>query len=91
MLNYLTDADAAAFLRRCAGALDAGGAIVVKESVARDGRGFYADADEASVTRTEEHFRACFEAAGLVVVGAAPQKELPRAVFPVRMWALRAA
>ena len=48
-------------------------------------------ADEASVTRTEEHFRTCFEAAGLVVIGAAPQKELPRAVFPVRMWGLRAA
>ena len=89
-LNYLTDDDVAAFLRRAAAALEPGGAVVVKESVAREGRGFYADAGEASITRTDAHFREIFERAGLAVVAAAPQPELPQAVFPVTMWALRA-
>ena len=89
-LNYLTDDDVAAFLRRAAAALEPGGAVVVKESVAREGRGFYADASEASITRTDAHFREIFERAGLAVAAAAPQPELPQAVFPVTMWALRA-
>ena len=89
-LNYLTDDDVAAFLRRAAAALEPGGAVVVKESVAREGRGFYADASEASITRTDAHFREIFERAGLAVAAAAPQPELPKAVFPVTMWALRA-
>ena len=62
-LNYLTDDDVAAFLRRAAAALEPGGAVVVKESVAREGRGFYADASEASITRTDAHFREIFERA----------------------------
>ena len=58
--------------------------------MAREGRGFYADAGEASITRTDAHFREIFERAGLAVAAAAPQPELPQAVFPVTMWALRA-
>ena len=87
--NYLTDEDLAAFLRRCASALAPGGAVVLKESVAREGTGFYVDRSDSSITRTDAQFRAVFAAAGLRLVREAETPELPREIFPVRMFALR--
>ncbi|KAL1510463.1 hypothetical protein AB1Y20_006770 [Prymnesium parvum] len=90
VLNYLTDADLVAFFRRCAAALAPSGCIVVKESCSRDQNGFYVDRSDNSITRTAPHFRRCFEAAQLQIVAEETQPHLPREVFPVQMWALRA-
>ena len=88
VLNYLTDADLTAFLRRCADALAPNGRIVVKESVSRPANGFYVDRSDASITRTDAHFRDVFERAGLRVAHSRMQPGLPRAIFPVFMYAL---
>ena len=89
VLNYLIDDDVVRFLQRCVLALAPHGWFVVKESVARDASGFYVDRADASITRTDAHFRELFKAAGLKVERTEMQPNLPRAVFPVRMYALR--
>jgi len=89
VLNYLTDADLVAFLRRCAAALNPAGYIVIKESVARPEHGFYVDRADSSITRTDGHFRRIFEEAGLQVAQQQVQPDFPREVFPVHMFALR--
>ena len=91
VLLYLTDDDLVDFLRRAARGLQAGGAVVVKESVAKEGRGWYADASDASVTRSDAHFRRLFERAGLEVTRCAAQPGLPRGVYAVKMYALAPA
>ena len=55
---------------------------------ARAANGFYVDRSDASITRTEEHFRAIFARAGLRVVLRQMQPGMPRAIFPVCMFAL---
>ena len=89
VLNYVTDADVVSFLRTAAAALQPAAVVVVKESVAREETGFFADVSECSITRTELHFRALFAEAGLEVVAAQLQPGMPRGLFAVRMFALR--
>jgi len=91
VLNYLTDVDLEGFLRRCGGALLPNGCVLVKESVSREGNGFYVDRSDASITRTDTHFRRIFSAAGLRVVHCEMQPGLPRIIFPVCMYVLRPA
>ena len=79
------------FLSRSARALQPGGWFIVKESVAREANGFYVDRSDASITRTDRHFRRLFDAAGLRVAHAEMQPGLPRVVFPVCMYGLRPA
>jgi len=88
VLNYLTDADASATLRRCAVALAPSGRVIVKESLSRDVHGTAVDAKDASVTRTDAHFRRIFAEAGLAVAHTKMQPNLPRAVYPVCMYVL---
>lgn len=91
VLIFLTDDDLVSFLSRCARALQPGGWVIVKESVAREANGFYVDRSDASITRTDRHFRRLFDAAGLRVAHAEMQPGLPRVVFPVCMYGLRPA
>lgn len=91
VLIFLTDDDLVSFLSRCARALQPGGWIIVKESIAREANGFYVDRTDASITRTDRHFRRLFDAAGLRVAHAEMQPGLPRVVFPVCMYGLRPA
>ena len=66
--NYLTDDDLIGVLRRCAVSLAGASArLVVKESISRDENGFFVDRSDASITRTDAHFRALFSAATLRV------------------------
>lgn len=88
VLLYLTDDDTISFLRRAASSLSRNGYIVVKESVAKAGRGWYADVADGSLTRTHAHFEALFEQAGLVVARSTPQGELPKEIYAVTMYAL---
>ena len=89
VLNYVTDAGVLGFLRRAAAALQPAGVLLVKESVAREEGGFFADVAECSITRTEAHFRALFAEAGLEVAAAQLQPGMPRGTFAVRTFALR--
>ena len=66
---------------------DGDGAWTLDDLGAANG-GFYVDRSDASITRTDGHFRRIFGAAGLRVVHCEAQRGLPRAVFPVRMYAL---
>ena len=91
VLIFLTDDDLVSFLSRCARALQPGGWILAKESVAREANGIYVDRSDASITRTDRHFRRLFDAAGLRVAHAEMQPGLPRVVFPVCMYGLRPA
>ena len=62
---------------------------MIKESVAREERGFYVDRTDSSITRTDRHFRQIFADAGLYLVLDAEQPGMPREIFPVHMFALR--
>ena len=87
VLNYLTDADLAAFLRRVAASLMPDGLVVVKESVSKECNGFYVDRSDSSITRTDGHFRRLFADAGLRVVACRKQRGMPRGTFAVWMYA----
>ena len=91
VLNYLTDGDLCAFLGRCAAALAPDGRLVVKESVAKPASGFYVDRSDASITRTDAHFRDLFARAGLRLVLSRAQPGMPRGVYQVMMYVLAPA
>ena len=60
-----------------------------QESVARAETGNYADSSDGSLTRTDAQFRAIFDHAGLCLLHARAQGQLPAHVFAVQMYALR--
>merc|ERR1711916_256125 len=84
---YLTDSDLAAFLSHCKAHLNDGGIIFFKENCS-NGDEFTVDKDDSSLTRSDKHYKQCFEAAGVSVVGEVGQKEWPSDLFPVTMYAL---
>ena len=88
VLLYLTDADLVDFLRRCTTTLLPLGRVIVKESVSNAARGFYVDRTDASITRTDAHFRRLFAEAGLRVAYEEMQPGMPVGVYPVCMWSL---
>ncbi|KAF3157731.1 Alpha N-terminal protein methyltransferase 1 [Orbilia oligospora] len=89
-LNHLTDTDLTSYLLRCSKALTPGGLIFVKENNSNNFEDVF-DAEDSSVTRTDENFRRIFGEAGLVVVKSELQRGFPERLhlFPVRMYALR--
>lgn len=84
---YLTDADFVAFMEQCVKALKQGGAIVLKDNVARSG--FLVDKVDSSVMRSDRYMRSLFDQAGVQVVKHAKQTDFPKDIYPVRMYALR--
>ena len=86
-LLYLTDDDLCAFLRRCAAAVKPGGVIVVKENVCEEG--FIVDKDDASITRSHLYYQQLFQRAGLALAHTALQRNFPKGLFKVRMYALK--
>ncbi|KAG8459832.1 hypothetical protein KFE25_014395 [Diacronema lutheri] len=93
VLNYLTDDDLVAFLRRAAAALapaivGRGALIVVKETHVRHGTAQWVDEEDASLCRSQEQFEALFARAGLEVRAHELEHGMPAAMLPVRMWAL---
>lgn len=92
VLNYLTDEDCVALLRRAASALaPADGVLVVKETHVRAGSDDLLDRGDASICRAEAHFERLFAEAGLAIRSSALDSGLPRELLPVRMWALNPA
>jgi protein N-terminal methyltransferase len=85
---YLTDEDAISFLNRCAAALKPGGVIFIKENVCA--QGFIVDSEDASVTRSHAYNVELFtKRAGLKLAHTALQKDFPKQLFKVRMYALK--
>jgi len=89
-LGHLTDKQLVDYLRRCKEVLTCDGWIVVKENVSRhaEGKDVYDELD-SSVTRTNEKFQQLFKEAGLRLVKTEVQKGFPKALYPVRLYALR--
>jgi hypothetical protein len=82
-------ADATAFLKRCAAALKPGGAILIKENVCASG--FEVDTADASVTRSHAYNSQLYtQGTGLRLAHTALQRDFPRQLFKVRMYALKA-
>ncbi|KAK4095708.1 hypothetical protein N658DRAFT_502430 [Parathielavia hyrcaniae] len=93
-VGYLTDKELVRYLQRCREALDpSAGVIVIKENTSTSGCDLF-DGTDSSVTREDDKFRHLFQQAGLRVVRTDTQKgfpsSLPRKLFPVRMYALKA-
>eukprot|EP00742_Colponemidia_sp_Colp-10_P004079 GILJ01004353.1.p1 GENE.GILJ01004353.1~~GILJ01004353.1.p1 ORF type:complete len:228 (+),score=37.00 GILJ01004353.1:61-744(+) len=88
VLSHLTDAHLVDFLQRCRRNLRPHGMIFVKENVTSSG-GPLVDREDYSVTRDAAQFHAIFAAAGLRVLHEDFQRNFPKKLFPVKMWALR--
>lgn len=95
-LGHLTDAQLVVYLERCkeglvkpetASEISPNSYIVVKENMAPL-EDIYDDED-SSVTRSDDHWRALFQKAGLKIVATEVQRGFPKELFPVRMYALR--
>lgn len=86
-LLYLTDDDAVAFFQRCMDNLKPGGLIFVKENVCQEG--FIVDKDDASLTRSHQYMVDLFSRSGLYLMHTALQKNFPKGLFKVRMYALK--
>ncbi|KAF2741974.1 hypothetical protein M011DRAFT_413478 [Sporormia fimetaria CBS 119925] len=97
-LGHLTDAQLVAYLVRCRDGLRRGDVgepnknayIVVKENLSTDiWQKDIFDAEDSSVTRSDEKFRKLFKEADLTLVDTELQKGFPKELFPVRVYALR--
>ena len=86
-IMYLTDEDAISFLTRCGRSMRAQGVIFLKENVCDSG--FIVDSDDCSITRSHAYFVELFRKAGLRVSHTSLQKNFPKQLFKVRMYALR--
>jgi protein N-terminal methyltransferase len=87
VLLYLTDSDLIAFLQRCKQALTAEGIIIVKENCTLQG-GFVFDKCDTSITRSLNHLKLIFQASGLTILKEELQRNFPRELLPVKMFAL---
>jgi protein N-terminal methyltransferase len=85
-LMYLTDNDAIEFLKRCKATMRKRGRIFLKENVC-DG-GFIVDSDDCSITRSHAYFIELFRSAGVKLEHTSIQKNFPKQLFKVRMYAL---
>ena len=86
-LLYLTDADAISFFQRCQAGLKPGGLIIVKENICQDG--FVVDKDDSSLSRSNAYMLQLFEAAGMQVLYNVQQRNFPKELYKVRMYALQ--
>ncbi|ODV82294.1 uncharacterized protein CANTADRAFT_19862 [Suhomyces tanzawaensis NRRL Y-17324] len=89
-VGQLPDHELVQFWIRCREALIEGGVgtLMVKENIAPVEDVF--DETDLSVTRTDEKFRQLFQAAGFKLIASDVQKGLPKELFPVRMYCLKA-
>ena len=74
-------------MQRAMAALKPGGALVVKENGCS--KGFVVDDEDRSLTRSPVYMRSLFARAGAACVKEARQRDFPRDLFAVKMFALR--
>jgi len=87
VIGHLTDDDFVAFFTRCRRGLKPGGVICLKENVCKDG--FVVDKDDSSVTRSDVYLQGLFKTAGMEMLAMTFQKDFPKELFAVRMFAVR--
>ncbi|XP_063233910.1 N-terminal Xaa-Pro-Lys N-methyltransferase 1-B isoform X1 [Bacillus rossius redtenbacheri] len=90
VLGHLTDDHLIQFFKACIGGLRSGGVVVVKENVTSSGR-VEVDAEDSSVTRPPALLLELLGRAGLRCLREQRQTGFPAGLYPVKMYALRAA
>ncbi|KEY65257.1 hypothetical protein S7711_01775 [Stachybotrys chartarum IBT 7711] len=93
-VGHLTDEQLVHFLEICKGVLRPDtGVIVVKENLATGGQDVY-DGVDSSVTRQDSKYESIFKRAGLRIIKAEVQRDMPQTptltLYPVKMYALKA-
>lgn len=87
VLGHLTDEDLVAFFRRCKLGLRENGIICIKENIASSEIDF--DTTDSSFTRSRELLLELFNKAGLRILKEERQRNLPKELYDVRMYALQ--
>lgn len=89
-VGQLPDDELVEFWIKCRNALieNGVGTMIVKENISPIEDIF--DETDSSVTRTDEKFRHLFKQAGFKLIASDIQKGLPKELFPVRMYCLKA-
>eukprot|EP00899_Mesostigma_viride_P004956 jgi/Mesvir1/14461/Mv05172-RA.2 len=77
------------FCKPLQGGLKEGGMIIMKENNAKEG--FIVDKDDSSITRSDAYFRDLFKQTPLKLVRSKVQRDFPKNLFTVRMYALQPA
>ncbi|XP_021845343.1 alpha N-terminal protein methyltransferase 1 isoform X2 [Spinacia oleracea] len=85
-IGHLTDDDFISFFKTAKAGLKPGGFFIVKENTARNG--FVLDKQDCSITRSDLYFKELFRRCGLHLYKVKDQKEFPRELFQVKMYAL---
>ncbi|XP_057971082.1 alpha N-terminal protein methyltransferase 1 [Malania oleifera] len=85
-IGQLADDDFVSFFKRAKAGLKPGGFFVLKENIARTG--FVLDKEDRSITRSDTYFKELFSRCGLHLYKSKDQKEFPKELFAVNMYAL---
>lgn len=88
VLGQLMDIHLIEFLKRCGVGLKTNGMIVVKENITSSGK-VERDEIDSSVTRPNSHFHYIFRKANLDVIRETPQRQFPKELYTVQMFALK--
>ncbi|CAL5229119.1 g12384 [Coccomyxa viridis] len=86
-LLYLTDDDLLQLLERCKSGLKEDGLVIIKENVCE--QGFVVDQEDSSLTRSDAYFLDLLKRAEYVVTGSAVQRNFPKGLFKVKMYAAK--
>ncbi|KAH3900548.1 probable Alpha N-terminal protein methyltransferase 1 [Saccharomycodes ludwigii] len=89
-VGHLPDNELIDFFIRCKERLIPNGTIIVKENNTLNDTDDDFDPQDSSVTRSDKKFREIFEKSGLKLIATERQKGLPKELYPVRMYALKA-
>lgn len=88
VLGHLTHGDLIAFFKRCKIGLKENGLIIVKENLANSKKAEF-DKKDSSYTRPRYELANIFEKSGLKIIKEEKQKNFPKEIFEVRMFALQ--
>jgi protein N-terminal methyltransferase len=80
--------DAVAFFDRCKAGLKPGGIIVVKENICKHTE-FVVDKEDSSLTRSNKYMLQLFAKSKMLVLYNVLQRNFPKELFPVRMYAIK--
>jgi len=89
VIGHLDDLDCILFLQRCLAGLTPHGVICIKDNMC-ESDAFVVDVDDSSVTRSRPYMEKIFDLAGCEVVKCEVQRDFPKEIYPVPMYALRA-
>lgn len=87
VVGHLTDDDYISFFQRCSRGLRPGGVIVLKDNCSEHST-FMVDREDSSVARHVDYHKVLFTKAGLRVLKVKRQKDFPKTLCPVVMFAL---